>query len=185
MDNGTESYRRFLSGDNSALAEIIEEYKDGLILFINGYVKNLHTAEELTEETFFRLVVKRPGFSGNSSFKTWLYAVGRNLALNFLKHRAREAPLTDEATKVFSEQNDAFERQYLLAEQKLTVQKALSALPAQYAEVLHLVFFEGFKNADASKIMHKSTRQIENLVYRAKLALKEELEKEGFTYENI
>ena len=49
MDNGAESYRRFLGGDKNALVEIIRDYKDGLMLFINGLTKNIFTAEEITQ----------------------------------------------------------------------------------------------------------------------------------------
>lgn len=34
------------------------------MMFLNGYVKNIHTAEELTEDTFFKLVVKKPKYKG-------------------------------------------------------------------------------------------------------------------------
>ncbi len=33
MDNGASSYRRFLDGDDKGLAEIVRDYKDGLILY--------------------------------------------------------------------------------------------------------------------------------------------------------
>ena len=59
MDNGASGYRRFLQGDEKGFEEIVRIYKDGLILYLNGYVNNLYTAEELTEETFFRLLTKR------------------------------------------------------------------------------------------------------------------------------
>jgi RNA polymerase sigma-70 factor (ECF subfamily) len=51
--------------------------------------------------------------------------------------------------------------------------------------VLWLVFFEEFQNVQAASIMGKSKKQMENLVYRAKLSLKSELEKEGFVYEDL
>ena len=51
MDNGASSYRRFLDGDDSGLAELVRDYKDGLILYLNGFVQNMHTAEELMEDT--------------------------------------------------------------------------------------------------------------------------------------
>ena len=75
MDSGMDSYRRFLSGDNSGLEEIICVYKDGLILYLHGVVNDLQLAEELTENTFVKLVVKRPRFSQQSAFKTWLYTI--------------------------------------------------------------------------------------------------------------
>ena len=64
MDNGACSYRRFLEGDDAGFVEIIRDYKDGLTLYLNGFAKNMDTAEEWMEDTFFKLVVKKPKFSG-------------------------------------------------------------------------------------------------------------------------
>ena len=67
MDNGASSYRRFLNGDDSGLAEIVREYKDGLILYLQSFGADLVSAEDLTEDTFFRLMIKKPAFSGKIS----------------------------------------------------------------------------------------------------------------------
>ena len=58
-------------------------------------------------------------------------------------------------------------------------------LKPEYFQVLYLVYFEDFSNKEIATIMKKNKRQIENLIYRAKNALKSELEKEGFEYENL
>ena len=96
MDNGACSYRRFLNGDDSALAQIIAEYKDGLVLYLNGYVKDIHTAEDLMEDTFFRLMVKKPLFFERYSFKTWLYTIARNLAIDFLRKSSKVSSVPSE-----------------------------------------------------------------------------------------
>ena len=74
MDIGKQYYRRFLDGDDEGLTLIIKDYKDGLILYINSFVDNIYIAEELMQEVFFRIAVKKPKFNGKSSFKTWLSA---------------------------------------------------------------------------------------------------------------
>lgn len=91
MAQELDSYQRFLKGDESGLAEIIHTYKDGLILYLNGYVNDFSTAEELTEETFVKLILKRPHFSRRSAFKTWLYAIGRNTALDHLRRSLEQS----------------------------------------------------------------------------------------------
>ena len=54
MDNGASSYRRFRDeGDESGLADIIREYRDGLIFYLNGFVNNIHVAEEENLERLF------------------------------------------------------------------------------------------------------------------------------------
>ncbi len=51
MDMGAKNYRRYLEGDDSGIVAIIDDYREGLILFLNRYVNNIHVAEELAEDT--------------------------------------------------------------------------------------------------------------------------------------
>lgn len=69
MDNGESSYRRFLAGDNEGLHEIICTYRSGLILYLNSFVQNVHTAEELTQDVFLELVIKRQDFQAKAHSK--------------------------------------------------------------------------------------------------------------------
>ena len=83
MDNDASSYRRFLDGEDDGFVEIVRDYKDGLILFLDSFVRNLSIAEDLAEDAFVKLGIKKPHFSIKSSFKTWLYAIGRNVAVDY------------------------------------------------------------------------------------------------------
>ena len=185
MDNGASSYRRFLDGDDKGLVEIVGDYKDGLILYLNGYVNNIFIAEELTEDTFFRLITKKPKYSGKSTFKTWLYAIGRNVAVDFIRRNSKiiNAPIEDMENNLSESQS--LEQSYIKEERKIVVHKVLSELTTDYRIILWLVFFEGFTNKEAAIVLKKNERQIKNLLYRAKLSLKSKLEKEGFIYEEF
>lgn len=185
MDNGASSYRRYLDGDDTGIVEIIKEYKDGLILYINGYVKNIFIAEDLTEETFFKLASRRPRFAGKSSFKTWLYAIARNVTLDYLRHNSKFVSDSVDEYGIFSAEELNVEREYLIKEQKIMLHRIMRRLKSEYFQILYLIYFESFSNAEAAVIMKKNKRQIENLVYRAKNTLKAELEKEGFEYEEL
>lgn len=185
MDNGESSYRRYIDGDDSGLVDIIKLYKDGLTLYINTYVKNIFTAEELMEETFFKLVTKKPNFSGKSSFKTWLFSIARNTAIDYLRHNKKiSSESIDEFADCVKEEENV-EKQYLIKERKIIVHHAMRELNPDYFQVLYLTYFEDFSNDETAKVMRKNKRQIENLVYRARNALKKQLEKEGFQYEEL
>ena len=181
MDNGASSYRRFLDGDESGLVEIIKDYKDGLILYLNGFVSNLHTAEELAEDTFVKLGVKKPRDSKKCSFKTWLYTIARNVAIDYLRKNRRNS--VEELTEFIG--GESLESEYIREEQKIIIHRAMLKLKPEYRQVLWLIYFEGMKTKDASMVMKKSVHNIEVLSYRARLALKSELEKEGFIYEEL
>lgn len=185
MDIGASSYLRYLNGDDTGLTEIIRQYKDGLALYINSYVNNIFTAEDLMEDTFFKLATKKPRFSGKSSFKTWLYTIARNIALDYLRKNSKvsDTPIDDLSNYIAEE--STIEIEYLIKEQEILLHRTMRKLKSEYFQVLYLVYFEGFTNEEIAKIMKKNKRQIENLIYRAKGTLKSELEKEGFEYERL
>ncbi|MBQ6168405.1 MULTISPECIES: RNA polymerase sigma factor [Ruminococcus] len=184
MDNGAGSYLRYLSGDDNGLTEIIRDYNDGLVLYLNGITGNFCLAEELAEETFFKLAVKKPRFSGKSSFKTWLYSIGRNAAIDGMRRKKHISDRTVDDLYDISDER-SIEQDYLREEQKISLHRAMETLNSDYRQVLYLTFFEELSNSEAAAIMRKSNRQIENLLYRAKLALRSKLEKEGFEYERL
>ena len=185
MDNGASSYRRFLDGDDKGLERIVRDYKDGLILYLNGFVSNISIAEELMEETFFKIITKKPRFNAKHSFKTWLYTIGRNVAIDYLRHNSKQLNVSmDDVEKYLQDEYD-LEKMYIIEERKIAVHRALKNLYSEYRQVLWLIYFEGFSNADAATVMKKNSRQMKNLLYRAKSALKSELDKEGFVYEEL
>ena len=186
MDNGASSYRRFRdNGDESGLVEIIRDYKDGLILYLTSIVGNIRTAEEIAEDTFVLLGTKKPKDKGKGSFRTWLYTIGRNLAIDYIRkyHRHSEIPI-DESPELVSEE-EAVETQYLRKEQQIILHRSMRKLPPDYQQVLWLTYFEEMSSREAADIMGKSVRSIESLLYRARKSLRSQLETEGFEYENL
>ena len=183
MGNGASSYRRFLDGDDTGIAEIVGDYKDGLILYLNGYVNNIYIAEDLTEDTFFRLITKKPRYSGKSTFKSWLYAIGRNVAVDYIRHNSKLLNIPIEDMETYLREEQSLEQSYIKEESKIIAHRALAELSTEYRTVLWLVFFEEFSNKEAATVMKKSDRQFKNLLYRAKQSLKSKLETEGYTYD--
>ncbi len=185
MDNGASSYRRFLDGYDDGLVEIIKDYKDGLTLYLCGYTDNILAAEEVMEETFVRLAVKKPRFSGKSSFKSWLYAIGRNAAIDRMRRSSKHKHENiDDYTSLAADEEE-FEKAFLIEERKIRLHSAMKTLKAEHRQILWLVYFEDFSVSEAAKTIGKSKHATENLLYRARLSLKAKLEKEGFVYEEL
>ena len=184
MDNGESSYRRFLDGDDEGISEIVREYKDGLVFYLNSIVGDVFLAEELMQDTFTKLVIKKPRFRGESAFKTWLYAIGRNLALDALRRGKTPSVPLDEVENYIDEAL-SIEEKYLKTEENLRLRRALDSIRPEYAQALWLLYFESFTYKEAAVIMKKSAKQFDNIVFRAKRALRARLEKEGVVYEGL
>ena len=59
MDIGAKYYLQYLSGDDQCVYELVKEYSVGLTLYLNGIVNHIQIAEDLMEETFFKIITKR------------------------------------------------------------------------------------------------------------------------------
>ncbi len=176
MENGASSYLRFLSGEKEGFAELVREYKDGLTLFINTIIRDIHISEEAANEVFLKLYVDKPKYKAGYSFKTWLYTIGKNTAINYMKKFRRTAYSSVDDLCYISDETD-IEADYIKSEQNLLIHQAIKALKTEYAQVLYLVYFEELSNDEVSKVMGRSRKQVSDLIYCAKKALRAELER--------
>jgi len=183
MDNGASSYRRFLDGDKDAFADLIGMYARNLIFFIHRMVGNVTVSEDLAEDTFCDLIFYQNRFKEKSLFKTYLFSIARNKAVDYLKRNAKAVPFSDDEMERQLDETDQLECTVLQNERDSQINKALRVIHTDYRAVLHLLYFDDVPYDQAAVILKKSKKQMHDLVYRAKQALKAEMEKEGFTYE--
>ena len=178
MDNGESSYRRFLDGDGDAFGEIVAIYKDNLIFFINRYVHNIAVAEELAQDVFVEILLHKRRYNFKASLKTYIFTIGRNLAVSYVRKCARKPEC---AYEFIENEQDAvsLEDEFLKEEEKRRLHEALGTIADDYSTALHLVYFEGMSNEQVGRVMKKNKKQVENILYRAKKALRKELEKEA------
>ncbi len=183
--NGAENYRRFLAGDEDSLVALIEEYKGGLMLYLTGLVGDIGTAEELTEDTFVKLGIKKPKYLPHkASFKTWLYTIARNVAMDYLRKQKRRAEISLDEMGDLAEVT-LLEQTVIRNEDKIVLHRALRQLEREHRQILWLIYFEEFDYQQVSRIIGRSLRGTQGLAYRARKALAKQLEKEGFVYEEL
>lgn len=175
------AYRRYLDGEQKAADLLVEKYGDALTLYINGYLKDIHEAEDLMIEAFSLIFAKERPITGEGAFKAYLYKTARNLALRHRKKHRRIFLRFDELG--FEPRSDVLaDTKLYRSERSRQLYDALEKLKAEYREALYLVYFEDMSYRNAAMIMHKSEGQITKLIYRGKQSLKAILEQEGFTY---
>ena len=179
MDNGASSYRRFLDGDETAFDEILKEYRDHLVFFINRYVQDYGAAEDIAIDVFVQLIVHRHRYNFKTPFKTYLFMMGRSRAIDYLR-RGKRITLTDwvDMEAELSEFT-SLEEAILADERKQAVHKAMDQLPEDMRAAVHLVYFEQLSYEDAAKVMKKNRKQVDNLLYRAKAELRKIIGEEG------
>ena len=184
-ESDEQLYSRFIRDrSNDDLKELLDRYRESLTLFLFGLVHDIEDAEELMMDSFAVLVSGTSRFSGKSSFKTWLFAVGRNLALKHLrKHRNVTGRIEDDIPEDLSAGLETRPEMDLINDERnRQLYTAMEMLNPDYRQVLYLIYFEEMSCEEAAAIMKKNKKQVYNLAARGRQALKDELGKMGFEY---
>lgn len=178
--NDITLYQRFLSGDDSGLQRLMERYGNSLTLYIDGYLHDIHEAEDLMIEAFAYFVAKRPRLRDNG-FRAYLYKSARHLALRCLQKKRRKQLFSFDDLEQEPESDVLLETLVQTDERNRILWRCMDELAPAYREALYLVYFEGMRHAEAAAVMRKNEKQIADLVYRGRASLRKTLEREGIT----
>lgn len=174
--NDNEYYARFLNGDKEAFEYLVLSYKDKLIYFLNRYVHNITIAEDLAQDAFVEVYVHKERFQLKGSFKTYLYTIGRNKAVDYIRRNERMLFVAEYPEEA---QEDALLDGLIKEEQKRHLHEAMKQLKNDYQAAISLIDIEGMSYAEAARILKKTDGQIKILIHRARKSLGKILEKEG------
>ena len=170
-------YSRFLAEHNEDdFLVLLERHKESLMLFLYSFVHNMEDAEELMLDAYAEAAAGA-GYSGRSSFKTWLFSIGKKMALMRLRKQRFTAEMPFEQTDEIAAPP---ELNILREERNRQLYKALSQLKQEYRQILILLYFEEMSHEEVGRIMGKNRKQIYNLAVRGRAALREQLERMGF-----
>ena len=178
--NDITLYQRFLSGDDSGLQRLMERYGNSLTLYIDGYLRDIHEAEDLMIEAFAYFVAKRPRLR-DDGFRAYLYKSARHLALRCLQKKRRKQLFSFDDLEQEPESDVLLETLVQTDERNRILWRCMDELAPAYREALYLVYFEGMRHAEAAAVMRKTEKQIADLVYRGRASLRKTLEREGIT----
>lgn len=157
-------------GDHEAFETVFTAYFDKVKHFIERIVRSEDEAEELAQDVFVRLWIGRETIDADKSFDTFLFAVSRNAAFNYLKHKQVCENYLNRAA--FSEEvpyGGADEMIYA-EEIALLVEMTVGRMPEQRQKIYRLSRTEGLDKDEIAERLHISKKTVEN---QLSLALRE------------
>lgn len=128
-----------IAGDKASYAELVRRYRSFVIALAYRLCGDAAQAEDIAQDVFVRVWQALPGFRGQAAFRTWLYRVASNIAIEQLRHAK---PVIDIDNIPLATQ-DTPEDVALQTEQSRVVREAVLRLPAQSRLVLILREYEG------------------------------------------
>ena len=153
--------------------EIYESYFDSVYRYVLSLSKNPHVAEEITQETFFKALRSLDQFRGDSSVKSWLCAIAKNIWIS--EQRKRKAQPIDEASSL-PDTGISPEESIVRQDESMRIHRLLHCLDEPYREVFTLRTLGQLSFRDIGELFGKSANWACVVYHRARARLKEEME---------
>jgi RNA polymerase sigma-70 factor (ECF subfamily) len=162
-------------GDRDALEELYLLHFDRIYGYLRVSVGNRHDAEDLTTQTFLRMLESIGHFRWQSApFSAWLFRIAHNLAVDHFRARQR-VQVEDEVPEPSRDDESSAEEQALDEIAQLGMLGLIEQLPAEQRQVLTLKFVFGFRNSEAAGILGKTEGAVKSLQHRALESLERQL----------
>ncbi|MBN1783161.1 sigma-70 family RNA polymerase sigma factor [bacterium] len=155
------------NSDKTALKALYTQYYVPITEFLFYRVRNRDEAEDLAQDTFFRLWQSRDKINPDKSLKSYLYQIANNLFIDQVRRKKIERRYTEGQSRV-SPQGPEIET-------GITVQMAIDRLPEKLRTVFILSRAEGFSHKEISETLNISRKTAEHRIYRALEQLQKEL----------
>ncbi len=140
VDPDRELAERFQQGERGAFDQIVKRHQKGVYRIIRRYVRSDADAADVSQQVFVRAFKGLAAFRGAASVRSWLYRIGINCALSWLRDHKREQPAEiDDAA--LTEDHPGPGR-LLDGEQSAQLRAAIAKLPPKQKLVLELRVFD-------------------------------------------
>jgi RNA polymerase sigma-70 factor, ECF subfamily len=168
---------RAQQGDRDALEELYLIHFDRIYSYLHVSVGNRHDAEDLTTQTFLRMLESIGRFRWQSApFSAWLFRIAHNLAMDHFRANRRWQP-EEEPPEPDPDESTSAEAGALESIGRRSMLELIEDLSGEQQQVLTLKFVFNFSNAEAATILGKTEGAIKSLQHRALVSLQKQLER--------
>ena len=157
--------------DPDLLDRLIEQYQHRLFRYLVYLSGNRELAEDLFQETWIRVLERGHQYDGTHEFSTWLYAVARNLTIDYLRKKNPVSldGLMDDEDRTPLEPADTRPMAWEVVQQHEQAERigaALVSIPAEYREAVVLRFQEGLALDEIATVTGAPLGTVKSRLYR-------------------
>jgi RNA polymerase sigma-70 factor (ECF subfamily) len=166
---------RAQQGDRGALEELYLLHFDRIYSYLHMSVGNRHDAEDLTTQTFVRMLEAIGRFRWREvPFSAWLFRIAHNLAMDHFRAN-RRVQTEEKVPEPQGAEESSAEDQALHSLGRAGMLELIEGLSAEQRQVLTLKFLYGFANSEVATILGKTEGAVKSLQHRALASLQKQV----------
>lgn len=176
-----ELIRRSLAGETGAFGGLVARYQTRLYHSLLQVLGSEEEAQDIAQDAMIQAFRRLDSFRGNSGFYTWLFRIGRNLAISRLRQRRPVQSLHQASgTPLPIAVNEAGPEEELRSREAVEqLRGALAELPEEQRTILVLREFDGLDYDAIAEVLEIPVGTVRSRLHRARHQLKEVLESRG------
>ena len=153
------------------IEKLYQDYFSVVYKYIFSLSRDSLTAEEITQETFFKAMERIDSFRGESSIRVWLCQIAKNAYYDHIKKQSRHERLPEE----YGDLQESPEETFFIADDVKAIHKILHSLREPYKEVFSLRTFGELSFSDIAELFGKTDSWARVTFHRAQVMIKEEM----------
>lgn len=153
-------------GWRDMLSSLLQRHHNALLTRCYLYLKNREDAEDAAQETELRVFRAIKNFRGDSSFRTWLFAIGDRQCYDLVQKRKRQM-IDDHLRALIEIHENHVNKITPSTEQHPAVEEALSQLPEQERDIIMLRYYMELSLHDVSSTLGIGLSATKMRLYRA------------------
>jgi len=169
LDKDTQLMIKALEGDEKAYDKLYRKYFPAVTSFITSLNGNFHSSEDLSQKVFTLIWEKRIKFRGDSSVKTYLLAVARNVLSEYRRQGDKEAAVKQ--TWLLKQNDPSFcsesHCELYDTEAIQSIRRAMTCLTDEQLQAIELIYNMGLPSGKAAKIANCTEKALECRLARA------------------
>ena len=154
------------AGDVGKLEVLFDRHHRALFRYFMHLTANRAVSEDLVQDVFFRILKYRHTWQAETTFRAWMYQVGRNVYMDQAGKRKAEVALPENAGE-FPGTETLPDRLAQAREESVLLHRALAALPREKREVLVMSRFLELRYDEIAAVLKIEVGTVKVRVYRA------------------
>ncbi|WP_301109981.1 sigma-70 family RNA polymerase sigma factor [Sporosarcina sp.] len=165
--------------DDSIFLRLYEDYHHDVFNFLTYLTRNRDIAEDLMHEVYVRVLKSYESFEGKSSEKTWLFAIAKNVSIDYFRKQAIVKKHTnfhfDWETQQLESTEQLPEQLVELDEETQIVLEELYQCTGDQKMVILMRFFQDLSIAETAEVLGWTEAKVKTTQHRAVKVLKEKV----------
>lgn len=179
QDTSDEDLVRMVANhsDKTAFELLVKRHQARLRLYLRGLTGSDAAADDLAQETFFKVFRAIPKFEFQSSFKTWLMAVARNTFLDYVRLAGNRSQASNngDAYLFYAQLSHADTASLDAPMLAIDLNKALTLLSAAEREVIVHCYFADLTMTETAFILGMPLGTVKTHSHRALAKLRSQM----------